>query len=165
MSEIEILSRARFYLELLLDGGNDSVDGTFEECTGFKVSQEVIEVCEVTPQKWGKDGSASHGRVVRTKVPGNLSYTNMTLKKGLNISMTLWNWLNSVSEGANWSEQRRNGALVLYNTSSKEQFRFEFRGAWPVSYKISDVDVKGSAYQIEEIEVAVEELIRIKAAS
>lgn len=161
MSEVEILTRSRFFLELILDGSNDSVDALFEECTGFKVTQQVIEVCEVTPQKWGKDGN-SVGQVVRTKVPGNVTYTNMTLKRGLNVSMTLWNWLNSVQEGANWAEQRRNGALVIYNTSIQEQFRLEFKNAWPVSYKIAAPDVKGNEYQIEEVEVAVEQLIRIK---
>ncbi|MEQ8752683.1 MAG: phage tail protein [Coleofasciculus sp. G1-WW12-02] len=161
MTEVEILTRSRYFLELILDGSNDSVDGLFEECAGFKATQDVVEVCEVTPQKWGKSGN-SRGRVVRTKVPGNITYTNLTLKRGLNISMTLWNWLNSVQEGANWEDQRRNGALVIYNTASEEQFRFEFKGAWPISYKISDLSVKGDDYQIEEVEVTVEQLRRIK---
>ena len=159
MSEIEILTKSRFYLELLLDGSDDRVDGLFQECSGFKATQEVIEVCEVTPQLWGKAGKAK-GRVVRTKVPGNITYTNMTLRRGLNVSMTLWNWLNAVQEGASWAEQRRNGALVLYDTGAKEQFRLEFKGAWPVSYKITDLNIEGDGFQIEEIEVAVEQLKR-----
>lgn len=164
MSEVELLNRSRFYIELLLDGSDERVDGLFGECSGFKATQDVIEVCEVTPQKWGKSGN-SRGRVVRTKVPGNMTYTNLILKRGLNISMTLWNWLNSTHNGANWSEQRRNGAIVLYDTEAQERFRFEFKGAWPVSYKISDLDVKSGEYQIEEIEVTVEELIRMQPAS
>ncbi|MBE9126983.1 MULTISPECIES: phage tail protein [unclassified Coleofasciculus] len=165
MAEAELLTPTRYFLELSLDGSNDSVDALFKECSGFKATQDTIEVCEVTPQKWGKNGSAPHGRVVRTKVPGNITYTNLTLKRGLNVSMTLWNWLNSVQEGANWAEQRRNGALILYDTSAKEKFRFEFKGAWPVSYTISDLSIEGEGYEIEEVEVAIEELIRIKAGS
>jgi phage tail-like protein len=164
VAEVEILTRSRFYLELILDGSNDAVDGLFEECSGFKATQEVIEVCEVTPQKWGKKGN-SPGRVVRTKIPGNMTYTNLTLKKGLNVSMTLWNWLNSTQEGANWAEQRRNGALILYDTSSQERVRLEFKGAWPVSYTISNVDVKEDKYLIEEVEVTIEELMRVKPVS
>lgn len=161
MAEIEILTRSRYYLELILDGSNDAVDGLFESCSGFKATQEVIEVCEVTPQKWGKNGKA-RGRMVRTKVPGNMTYTNITLKRGLSISMTLWNWLNSIQEGADWAGQRRNGALVLYDTRSQEKFRLEFKGAWPVSYQISDTNVNSDEYQIEEVEVAVEQLVRIQ---
>ncbi|MGA9380858.1 MAG: phage tail protein [Phormidium sp.] len=155
----EILTRAKFYLELKLDGSNDSVDGYFMECSGFKATQEVMEICEVTPQKWGKEGK-SRGRIVRTKIPGNITYTNMTLRRGLTVSMTFWNWLQAVQD-ANWAEQRRDGSLVIYNQAAEEQFRFEFKRAWPVSYTISDVDVAGGDFEIEEVEVTVEELKRL----
>ena len=156
----EILTKARFYLELRLDGSVDSTDGYFMECSGFQRSQAVIEVCEVTPQVWGQDGR-SHGHVVRSKIPGNSSYTNITLKRGLTLSTTFWNWMDTISMG-NWSDQRRNGALCLYGQSGQEQFRFEFTGAWPVRYKISDLDVTGADHNIEEVEIAVEDLKRPK---
>lgn len=155
----EILTTCRFYLELKLDGSKDSVDGYFMDCSGFKTAQEVIEVCEVTPQKWGKDGN-SRGRVIRTKIPGNVTHTNLTLRRGLTVSMTLWNWLQAVQDG-NWGEQRRDGSLVIYNQAAEEQFRFEFQGAWPVSYTISDVKATGGDLEVEEIEVTVEGLKRI----
>ncbi len=154
----EILTIAKFYLELKLDGSNDSVDACFMECSGFKATQEVMEICEVTPQKWGTDGT-SKGRIVRTKVPGNMTYTNMTLRRGLTVSITFWNWIQTVQDG-NWAKQRRDGSLVIYNQAAEEQFRFEFKRAWPVSYKISDLDVAGRSFEIEEVEVTVEELKR-----
>ena len=85
----EILTSSRFYLELKLDGSKDSVDGYFMECSGFEVNQEAIEISEVTPQLWGKSGNTK-GRVVRTKIPGNATYTNLTLRRGLTCSTTLW---------------------------------------------------------------------------
>lgn len=156
----EILTIARFYLELKLDGSNDSVDGYFMECSGFKATQEAIEIVEVTPDKWGKKGNA-RGRVVRSKIPGSLSYSNITLRRGLTISMTLWDWLTAVQEGK-WGEQRRNGALVIYNQAAQEQFRFEFKNAWPSSYSIADLKVGGGEHEIEEVEIVVEELKRVK---
>ena len=159
----DILTNSRFYLELILDGRKDSVDGYFMECSGFQTSQEVIEIAEVTPQKWGKQGN-SVGRVTKTKIPGNMSYSNITLKRGLTCSMVIWDWLHAVQTG-NWAKQRRDGSLVIYNQSAEEQFRFEFKRAWPVSYKISDVNVAGSEFEIEEIELTVEELKRIKVAA
>ncbi|MDV3348637.1 phage tail protein [Leptothoe sp. ISB3NOV94-8A] len=156
----EILTKAKFYLELKLDGSVDSTDGYFMECSGFQRSQDVIEITEVTPQVWGKDGS-SHGHVVRSKIPGNSSYPNITLKRGLTVSMAFWDWMDTIGRG-NWSKQRRNGALCIYGQSGQEQFRFEFMGAWPVSYKISDLDVKGADHNIEEVEIVMESLKRIK---
>jgi phage tail-like protein len=158
----EILTTSRFYLELKLEGSNDSIDGYFMECSGFKVSQSVVEFSHVTPQKWGAQGKAS-GRVVSTKMPGNTSYTNLTLRRGLTCSMTLWDWLQSVQDG-NWGKQRRNGSLVIYNQASEAQFRFEFQGAFPVGYSISDVAAAKGDLEVEEVEVAVEDLKRVKVA-
>lgn len=156
----ETLVNSRFYLELLLDGSQTPVDGYFMECSGFKTTQEVIEICEVTPQKWGNAGT-SPGQVVRTKMPGNISYTNMTLRRGLTVSMTLWNWLESIHTG-NWASKRRDGSLTIYNHGSQPQFRFEFKRAWPVSYSITDMKSDGNEIEIEELEVAVESLKRVK---
>ena len=156
----EILTASRFYLELKLDGSQDSVDGYFMECSGFQSSQDTIDICEVTPQKWGKNGK-SRGRVVRTKIPGNVSYTNLTLRRGLTVSMTLWNWLQSVQDGK-WGEQRRNGSLTIYNQAAEPQFRFEFSGAWPSGYTISELKAADGEIEIEQMEVTVEELKRVK---
>jgi phage tail-like protein len=154
----EFLTSSRFYLELSLDGSDDSVDAVFAECKGFKPTQDVIEACEVTPVQWGK---ASRGKVVRTKIPGNEKFTNLVLKRGLTSSMTIWNWFDAVKEG-NWAKQRRDGSLSIYDQAGAIQARFEFRGAWPTSYVIADLNVGGSDIEIEEMEVAIEELKRVQ---
>jgi phage tail-like protein len=159
----EILTKSRFFLELKLDGSKDSVDGYFMECSGFKTTQQVIEIAEVTPQKWGKDGNST-GRIVGTKIPGNGSCSNITLRRGLTCSMVFWDWIDAVQVG-NWAKQRRDGSLVIYNQAAEEQFRFEFKRAWPVSYTISDVNATAGELEIEEVELTVEELKRIKVAN
>ncbi|MGK7910514.1 MAG: phage tail protein [Synechococcus sp.] len=157
----EILTTSRFYIELKLDGSTDSIDAVFKECSGFQRSQDAIEMCEVTPQLWGKRGKTP-GRFVRTKLPGNASVSNLTLKRGLTVSETLWNWMQAVEDG-DWAEQRRDGAVVVYDQSSTEKFRFEFERAWPVSYSISDLDVTSGDHNIEQLEIAVENLKRVEA--
>lgn len=155
----QLLANSRFYFELHLAGSQEKVDAYFMECKGFKATQEAIEVCEVTPQMWGKSGNAK-GRVVRTKIPGNVTYSNLTLRRGLTTSVTLWNWLETVQEG-NWAAQQRDGSLTIYDQGAQAQFRLEFKRAWPMSYSISDLNVAGSELMIEELEVAVEELKRV----
>ncbi|MFN6567002.1 phage tail protein [Dendronalium sp. ChiSLP03b] len=158
----EILTNSRFYLELKLDGSQEPVDAYFMECQGFKTTQQVIEISEVTPQTWGKNGK-TNGRIIRTKIPGNVTYSNIVLRRGLTISMTMWKWLAAVQEGK-WGEQRRDGSLVIYNQAANEQFRLEFKNAWPTGYTISDVQAAGSEHEIEEIEVVVEELKRVQVS-
>ncbi len=156
----EILTTSRFYLEISLNGSHDMIDGYFSECQGFKRSQEVIEVCEVTPQKWGS-ANAAKGRVNRTKIPGNMKSENITLRRGMTISDTLWKWLKDVEEG-NWAKQRRDGDLTIYNQLGVPQARFRFLRGWPTSYKISGVKSDSTDFQIEELELTVEEFSRVQ---
>lgn len=156
----EILTTSRFYLELTLDGSQEVIDGYFNECKGFKRSQEVIEICEVTPQKWGSKGT-KFGRVVNTKIPGNSKSENLVLQFGMTISTTMWKWFEAVEQG-NWAAQRRDGDLTIYDQSGVERARFRFIGAWPISYKISDVSAAKGDFEIEELELAIDEFIRIK---
>lgn len=156
----ETLMNCRFYFELHLDGSNHSVDAYFMECKGFKVSQDVIEIAEVSPNQWGANGNAV-GQVVRTKIPGNVSFTNITLRRGLTVSMVLWDWLETIQDG-NWSSKRRDGYLRLYNHGAEEQFRLEFERAWPISYTISDLKSDPGDAEIEDMEIAIEKLKRVK---
>jgi len=159
-ADYEVLTGSRFYLELRVDGGDDRIDGYFMECLGFKRTQEVVEFCQVTPQKWGKQGNSA-GRVVRSKIPGNITSGNLTLKRGMTISTALWDWFKEIEQG-NWSKQRRDGDLTVYDQSSTERARFRFLGAWPVNYTISDAKVGNSDFQIEELELVVDEFVRVK---
>lgn len=160
MTEHEILTSARFYLELKLQGSNDAIDGYFMECQGFKRSQELIEHCEVAAHKWGKK-PAKHGRVIRTKLPGNSKSNNITLRLGLTLSHTMWTWFQDVEQG-NWANQCRDGDLTLYNQAGDIQARFRFLGAWPLSYKIGDVKADASDFQVEELELVVDEFLRVQ---
>jgi phage tail-like protein len=156
----EILTNSKYYLEITLSGSQEGIDGYFMECQGFKRSQEVISICEVVPQKWGSQ-DAKVGRVQRTKLPGNTKSENIILKRGLNISDTLWKWFKAVEEGK-WGDQRRDGDLTIYNQHADIQARFRFFRAFPASYKITDLKAAGSEFELEELELAVEEFIRVK---
>jgi phage tail-like protein len=153
----EMLTNSRFYVGLFLDGSQDPVDAFFQECKGFKYTQEVIEVYEVSPQPWGQ---AKLGRVINSKIPGNLKLNNFTLIRSLTASDTLWNWIKLVQEGE-WDRQRRDGALVIYDQSAREGARFAFERAWPTSYRFSDVKAAGKDIAIEELQVVCEVFDRV----
>ena len=157
MTHPEILTSCRFYLELSLDGSSQSIDGIFLDCKGFKCSQEVIEVCEVTPNQWGK---AQKGMVMRTKIPGNVKTTNLVLRRGLMSSMALWQWFEAIQKG-NWAKQRRDGSLKIYNQKGESQAQFEFLNGWATSYNISDLSASSTDYEIEELEIACEVFKRV----
>ncbi len=153
----EILTTSRFYVGLFLDGSQEPVDAFFQECKGFKYTQEVIDVYEVSPQPWRK---AQMGRILNTKVPGNVKLSNLTLVRSLTASQTLWRWVSSLQAGE-WAKQRRNGALVIYTQEAQEGARFVFEGAWPTGYRISDVKAAGKDVAIEELQLVCEVFERV----
>lgn len=153
----EVLTTARFYVELTLSGST-TADAYFMECKGLKYSQDVIEVPEVTPQKWG---TANKGLLVRTKIAGAYKVGNISLRRGMMSQSTrLWEWIQSVQEG-NWGAQRRDGSLVVYRQDGEEGARFNILRAWPVSYNFSGTNVGASELAIEELELAVEDFRRV----
>lgn len=154
----ERLTASSFYVELKLDGSQENVDATFLECRGIERSQEIIEICEVTPQQWGK---AKSGQLVRTKIPGNVKTSNITLSRGMTNSMTLWNWFKAVEEG-NWAKQFREGSLTIYDRAGVAQVILEFQGAWPTRYKASGLNAGSGEMEIEELELAIGTLTRSK---
>ena len=158
-NQLEVLTSSKFYLEIKVDGSDDRIDGYFMECQGFERSQDIIEFCEVTPQKWGGNGSAV-GRVIRTKMPGNSKSSNLTLRRGMTSSTVIWEWFQAVEQG-NWAKQRRNGDLTFYDQAANEQARFRFIGAWPVKYKIADLGAGKNEFEIEEMELAIDEFSRV----
>jgi phage tail-like protein len=154
----EILTSCRFYVELQLKDSPEPIDAYFLECKGFKQTQDVVEFCEVAPQKWGKEGTKI-GRVVRTKVPGNLKINNIVLRRGLTCSSSFWDWFKAVRDG-NWAQKRKDGSLTIYDQGKGKEARFDFRGAWPISYTLTDVSASSNEIEIEEMEIALEEFWR-----
>lgn len=153
----EYLTASRFYVALHLDGSYDSVDGLYMECKGLKYYQDVVEFAEVFPQKWGK---SSVGRVHRAKLPGNEKIDNISLRRGMNSSDTLWNWIAAVQNGG-WSDRYKSGALSIYRQDGSEGARFAFERAWPVSYTVSDTTVSSTDLAVEDLELACEVLVRV----
>ena len=158
----EVLTSNRFYVDLLVDASG-LVDAFFTECSGFKRSYDVVEIAEVTAQKWGAKGT-SYGRVVRTKIPGNTKSENIILKRGLTLTTTLWDWFKTIEEGQ-WSEQYRDGDIVIYNQWGTEMARYSFTGAWPISYTIGSLSANTNDFVIEELELAVDEFYRTELSS
>ena len=153
----EILTVSRFYIDLQLQNSPEVSDGYFMECSGFKYSQELIEFKEVVPQKIG---SKTIGQVRTSKIPGNYTVDNITLKRGLNCSKTLWKWIEA-TQNRQWAKKSLNGSLVIYQQNGVEGARFNFFNAFPVSYAIAGVNVAGTDLAFEELELACENLVRV----
>src|SRR5437763_12820912 len=82
----------------------NQVVGAFRECTGLGSENEVVEY----------KASSEKGQFVIKKVPGNLKWNNITLKRGITDSMDMWKWRELVEQGK-ISEARKNGTITMYD--------------------------------------------------
>jgi phage tail-like protein len=153
----EYLTNSRFYVELHLDGSQDTVDGTYKSCSGYNYSQDVIELAEVFPPRPGSTNP--EGLVMRTKIPGNFKTTNFTLSRCMSSSMTLWQWIQDVQKGG-WATKRRDGSLTIYTQDATPGARYTFFNAWPASYTFSEATVEGKELLVEDLEIVCEKFER-----
>ncbi|MEM6254104.1 MAG: phage tail protein [Cyanobacteria bacterium P01_D01_bin.156] len=159
----EYLTASRFYVELHLNDSVDDVDGLFMECKGLKYYQDVIEFTESFPEGWGRQGS-SVGLIHRSKIPGVERIDNINLRRGMGASETLWNWIDLAQDGG-WPAACKDGSITLYRQDGTAGARFQFEGAWPVSYTLSDSMVSGTDLAFEDLELACEGFKRVSPIS
>lgn len=117
----------------------------FRECSGLDTSQDPIEYRE------GNDGSTAR------KLPGLNKYSNITLKWGMTDDDELWKWRKNAMDGG---VKRKNGSIVLLDSSGDEKARWNFREGWPTKWTGPSFNATGNEVAIETLEIAHEGLAK-----
>ncbi|MCH8868254.1 MAG: phage tail protein [Chloroflexi bacterium] len=123
--------------------------GHFTSCSGFANTSEVI-----THQAVGDEGAP-----MNQKLPGGLTWSEITLERGLTGDMSLWVWRQLVIDGL-VNDARRDGSIVMLDTQSVEIARWNFTQGWPSAWNGPDVGADNQAVAIESITIAHEGLER-----
>ncbi|MDQ3986712.1 MAG: phage tail protein [Actinomycetota bacterium] len=140
----DLLTTFSFHVEL------DSIDiGAFKECSGVDSETEIIEHKEAT-----KDG-----KMVIRKLPGAMKWADITLKKAIDSKKDLWEWRKEVEDG-DIDTARRNGSIVLYDSTHAEVGRWNFFEGWPSKWKGADLNAGENSVAVEEITITHEGLVR-----
>ena len=145
-SRTDPLTGYHFYLEL--DG---ITEAQFRECSGLDSESNIIEFKEA-----GKGGVT-----VIKKVPGELKWSNIVLKRGVTGDMKLWEWRKQVEDG-DVDKARKNGSIVLYDQRNSEIARYNFEAGWPSKITGPQLNANNNDIAIEEVTIAHEGLKRVK---
>ena len=137
------LIAARFKLDV-----QGITGGHFTSCSGFANTSEIV-----THQASGDAGA------VHQKLPGTLTWSEITLERGMTEDMSLWNWRQQVIDG-NIDDARKDGSIVMLNAGGEETARWSFTRAWPSAWTGPDVGADNQAVAIESITIAHEGLQR-----
>lgn len=131
---------------IALAGILDVAAGGFSECTGIEMS--------MTPEDY-KEGGRNDAVL---KFASRITWTNVTLKKGLGVTNELWDWHFGFVQGHG---KRRDGVIVLLGAAREPQHVWYFRRGLPVKYTAPQLNAAQSAVAIESIEIAHEGIYQV----
>jgi phage tail-like protein len=129
------------------------------------VSGLDIEMEVASTQQVGKDGKSQTVKTLagRNKAP-DLSLTRMAPADS--SADKLWTWFNSImKEGMKVGDRtshRKNGSVVLYDSTHSEVARFNFTHGWPSKIATDGLSVDSNDPVKETITLTIERLERIK---
>ena len=134
-----------FGVEISVPGVSPRVcSAAFSECDGLEMTLDVKTI---------KEGG-NNAAVIR--VAGLVSYSNLTLKRGLTATFDLWDWF---SETTRDPSLRGDGEVVLYAPDGRtERARFVLQRCLPLKLKAPPLNAKDGMVAIEEFQLAYESL-------
>lgn len=144
-----------FFLEI--DG---SVVSILSSVSGLDIEMEVV-----TMEQAGANGKV---QVVKTLGKSNkapdLSLVRMAPPSMENDKM--WGWFNDIRDKgillSDRSNNRKNGSIVMYDSTNAEIARFNFTNGWPSKISTDQLSVESDDPVKETITLTIESLQRIK---
>jgi phage tail-like protein len=140
--------RPASYFRLTL-GGKEAV-GVFKEASGFDSESEVIQ----------HKSTDATGRPFLRTVPAGLKWSNITLKRGVDESLDIWKWRDTViKEGVD--KARVDGKIELLDISGSPIATYQFKQGWPVKYVAATLDAATNNVAMEELQICHEGFERV----
>jgi phage tail-like protein len=131
----------RFRLTL---AGKETI-GQFREVSGLDSEQEIVEQKEVD----------ANGNPVIIKVPGNLKWSNIELKRGIDVIKGLWEWRYLV-ESKGPDEARTDCFLELLDYDGSAIATYNIKAAWPSKYTGVAMNANSNEIAVEAITICHE---------
>jgi phage tail-like protein len=128
-----------------LNLGGAEAAGYFAEVAGFSSESHVIEHTAATAQ----------GLPLPQKFAGQVSWTNITLKRGIDKNAQLWQWRQTVLNGK-IDANRKDGQIDVLDWTGAIVVTFKFIRAWPCKYSSPGLNSGGNEILVEELELAHE---------
>lgn len=110
---------------------------------------------EVEPVDYREGG---FGYLTKRKLPGLVTYGEITLSKGLYSNPLLYNFFNDFLEGSNFTPV--NAVITVFNNAGEPTASWSVINAWPSSYSSTGLSAEDSAILVEELKLVHEGIKR-----
>ena len=127
------------------------LSGYFTKVTGIGSESEVVEHKIVNPDT---------GETIVQKIPGRLTWTNITLSRGVTTNVDVWEWRQMVVDGK-VDDARTNCSVIAYSQAAEEIARWNLENAWPSKVTGPEMDSSGQNLMIEEMTIVHEGIARV----
>jgi phage tail-like protein len=127
------------------------LSGLFTNVSGIGSETEVITQ-KVQNSETGED--------MIQQIPGRLTWTPITMKRGVTSSMDIWEWRQQVVEGK-IDDARTNCSIIAYNQANEEIARWNLENAWPSKVVGPEMDSGSTTYMMEDVTIVHEGVERV----
>lgn len=97
-----------------------------------------------------------NGARINAKIPGQITFPQVTLARGLTTDKALQEWVDTMQEG---TTTRKTVSIVIYDRASNELVRFNMEGAYPSKIEISGFDASSGGQPVIETLTIQHELL------
>jgi len=127
------------------------LSGFFTQVGGIGSETEVVQQ---------KIVNSETGETIIRQIPGRLTWTPVSLKRGVTSSVDIWTWRQQVVEGK-IDDARTNCSIVAYSQDNTEIARWNFENAWPSKVIGPEMDSGSTNYMIEDVTIVHEGVVRV----
>lgn len=128
------------------------LSGYFTNVSGIGSQSEVVEHKIVNDKT---------GETIIQKIPGRLTWTPVTLRRGVTSNVDVWGWRQMIVEGK-VEEGRTNCSIIAYNQGNEPIARWDFVNAWPSQVTGPEMDAGSTTYMIESMTIEHEGMFRVQ---
>lgn len=100
------------------------------------------------------------GQIIQL-IPGQVSWTPITLSRGLTSNLDVWEWRQAVVDGR-MEEVHTNCSIVVYDAANQEVARWNLKNAWPSAVSAPAAEDESTEYMVESITIVHEGMQRVK---
>jgi phage tail-like protein len=116
--------------------------GTFTGCSGLGIEFKVVELKQ----------SDQKGRVHLLKVPGNMTWGEVVMKRGFTTDNKLYDWFKETVAGSK-KTQFRSGSIIVHSRDAADKLVFEFDSAFPSKLSVTDLKAGDAEAMVEEVTI------------
>ncbi|MEO0536692.1 MAG: phage tail protein [Cyanobacteria bacterium P01_A01_bin.123] len=136
-----VFTTFNFLVEISVDGIADELcQAAFQDCDGLEMTME--------PKTFHQGGLNNE----QIHLAGPVSYSQLTLKRGMSKDFGLWKWFTEVMK----TEQRGlrgQGRVVMLDGAQQKQITFKLKDCLPIKLRVPTLNAKEGGIAIEELQL------------